>query len=139
METYPTSDFVSASVDAGAGKTFMCLDNPSSFFCVEQDDAFTCHGWSNCSALGATIDASGLEVFEPIAFATSWPAGAPVSTPEPSSLLLPGLGVAAALFKRFGRYLHLAPRVPSQTALGRSAAREADAQSVVRRVAILHG
>jgi hypothetical protein len=92
-ESNPTTDSMSAAVDAGVGETFLCSDLQF-FSCTTSDDSFTCYGWSNCEALGAPTDAPGFEVFEPADAVT------PTAAPEPSSLVLLVSGLAVLLFRK---------------------------------------
>ena len=89
-----TTDGASGTVNAGQGEVFTCEDQSSSFSCMDTD-GFTCYGFGNCSALGATGGALTLGAFldeygsGPVQFT----AGAPVSTPEPGVLLLLCAGI----------------------------------------------
>jgi hypothetical protein len=93
-DTHVTVDSTSVTVDAGVGETFTCLDNAGDFSCMDES-AFTCYGFGNCCALGATGGVPTLADFlddygsGPVQFT----AGAPVSTPEPGVLLLLCAGI----------------------------------------------
>jgi hypothetical protein len=96
-ETNPTTDSMSASVNAGAGENWLCSD--LQFFSCVDTDHFVCYGWDNCAALGAIpvaflTTADGADTFTPASLA------APVATPEPSSLVLLVSGLAALLLRR---------------------------------------
>lgn len=85
-----TSD---STVPGGGGSQYTCSDNPQNFFCAE--GPFTCFGWTNCSALGATGGAPNLATFldnNPAEFTAGGP-GSAIQTPEPASLILLGLGL----------------------------------------------
>ena len=83
------------AVDTGAGELFTCTDGTDYFSCVDTS-AFTCYGFGNCSALGATGGALTLADFlddygyGPVQVTA---AGTPVSTPEPGVLLLLCAGI----------------------------------------------
>ena len=89
-----TTDGTSGTVNAGQGEVFTCEDQTNSFSCVDTS-AFTCFGFDNCLALGATGGVLTLADFldeygsGPVQFT----AGAPVSTPEPGVLLLLCAGI----------------------------------------------
>jgi hypothetical protein len=76
---------------------FTCDTDPSNFFCTE--GSFTCYGWSNCDALGATDNAPNLTAFlsalDGNGDSTDPPA--PASTPEPAPLILVGSGLVILL------------------------------------------
>jgi|GEM_PF-4568655 len=94
-DTNNTTDSTSVAVDAGAGETFTCLDNAEDFSCVDTS-AFTCFGFDNCLALGATGGAPTLADFlndygyGPVQFIAADPT---VLTPEPGVLLLLCAGI----------------------------------------------
>ena len=97
-----TTDGTSATVNAGQGEVFTCEDQSNSFSCTDTD-GFTCYGFGNCSALGATGGALNLADFlddygyGPVQIT---PAGVPVSTPEPGILVLLIAGVASLIALR---------------------------------------
>ena len=90
-----TTDGTSGTVNAGQGEVFTCEDQSSSFSCMDTS-AFTCYGFGNCLALGATGGAPTLADFlneygsGPVQFIAGEP---PVSTPEPGVLLLLCAGI----------------------------------------------
>jgi hypothetical protein len=94
-DTNTTTDGTSVTVDAGQGETFTCQDLSNSFSCVDTS-AFTCYGFGNCSALGATGGVLTLADFlndygyGPVQFVAT---DQPVSTPEPGVLLLLCAGI----------------------------------------------
>jgi PEP-CTERM motif len=100
-----TTDGTSATVDAGQGETFTCQDQSNPFSCTDTD-GFTCYGWGNCSALGATGGAPTLADFlddygyGPVQFIAG---ESSVSTPEPGTLLLVGASLTGLFVwrKRF--------------------------------------
>jgi hypothetical protein len=105
-DTNVTVDSTSVTVDAGVGETFTCLDNAGDFSCMDESP-FTCYGFENCSALGATGGTPTLADFlndygyGPVQFIAGEP---PVSTPEPGVLLLlcagiTGLGLCKRRFR----------------------------------------
>ncbi len=100
-DTNTTVDSTSVGVDVGQGEIFTCSDSAVDFSCFV--DNFTCYGWGNCSALGATGGAPTLADFlENYDAFQGIPAGpSPVLTPEPGVLLLLCGGIAGiGLFKR---------------------------------------
>jgi hypothetical protein len=94
-DTNVTVDSTSVTVDAGVGETFTCLDNAGDFSCMDES-AFTCYGFGNCSALGATGGVLTLADFlddygyGPVQLVVGDPT---VSTPEPGVLLLLCAGI----------------------------------------------
>ena len=100
-DTNTTVDSTSVGVDIGQGEVFTCSDSAVYFSCFV--DNFTCYGWGNCSALGATDGAPTLadflenyDTFQGIPAEPS-----PIPTPEPNALLLLFVGMTAiGLFKR---------------------------------------
>ncbi len=76
---------------------FTCDSDPSNFFCTE--GSFTCYGWSNCDALGATDGAPNLTAFLSELDGNGDLAHAPASAPtsEPGSMILFGLGSVVLL------------------------------------------
>jgi hypothetical protein len=90
-----TTDGTSGTVNAGQGEVFTCEDQSSSFSCMDTD-GFTCYGFGNCNALGATGGAPTLADFlnnygyGPVQVTA---AGAFVSVPEPGVLLLLSAGI----------------------------------------------
>jgi hypothetical protein len=105
-DTNVTVDSTSVTVDAGVGETFTCLDNAGDFSCMDES-AFTCYGFGNCCALGATGGAPTLADFlndygyGPVQFTA---AGALVSVPEPGVLLvlcagITGIGLCKGRFR----------------------------------------
>jgi hypothetical protein len=97
-----TVDSTSVGVDVGQSEIFTCSDNEVDFSCFVGN--FTCFGWGNCSALGATGGAPTLADFlENYDAFQLIPASQPVSTPEPGVLLLLCAGMAGIGFckKRF--------------------------------------
>ena len=89
-DTNTTTDGTSGTVNAGQGEVFTCEDQSNSFSCMDTD-AFTCFGFDNCLALGATGSAMTLADFlndygyGPVQFIAG---DAPVSTPEPGVIPL---------------------------------------------------
>jgi hypothetical protein len=90
-ESNTTTDGTSATVNAGQGEMFLCSLDAGAFSCTDTDK-FTCYGWANCVALGAT---------------TGWvlSQGTPteiaaVATPEPNSLMLLLAGLLALALPR---------------------------------------
>ncbi len=57
-----TTDGSSGTVNAGQGEVFTCQDSSNSFSCIDTS-AFTCFGFDNCLALGATGGALTLGAF----------------------------------------------------------------------------
>jgi hypothetical protein len=100
-DTNVTVDSTSVGVDMGQGETFTCSDTTDDFSCFAGE--FTCFGWGNCSALGATAGVPTLAQFiedygdVPVQFVDG---GAPVATPEPGILLLLCLGMTAVGFRK---------------------------------------
>jgi hypothetical protein len=78
-----TTDGTSATINAGQGEVFTCDIQTDSFSCVDTD-GFTCYGWGNCSALGATGTAANLQEFI-LDYGKVKPS---VTAPEPGTLLL---------------------------------------------------
>jgi PEP-CTERM motif len=102
-DTDTTVDSTSVGVDVGQGEIFTCSDSAVDFSCFV--DNFTCYGWGNCSALGATGGAPTLADFLENYYAFQGiPAGPPVSTPEPGVLMLLCAGIAGIglIKRRFG-------------------------------------
>jgi hypothetical protein len=104
-DTNTTTDGSSGIVNAGQGEVFTCEDQSSSFSCIDTS-AFTCFGFDNCLALGATGGALTLGAFldEYASGPVQFTAGAPVSTPEPGVLLLlcaeiTGIGLCKRRFR----------------------------------------
>ena len=99
-DTDTTVDSTSVGVDIGQGEIFTCSDSAVDFSCFV--DNFTCYGWGNCSALGATGGAPTLADFlENYDAFQGIPAGPPVSTPEPGGLFLVCAGlIGIGWFKR---------------------------------------
>jgi hypothetical protein len=93
-DTSSTVDSTSVGVDIGQGEIFTCSDSAVDFSCFVDD--FTCYGWGNCSALGATGGAPTLADFlENYDAFQLIPAEPPsVSTPEPGVLVLLCAGMA---------------------------------------------
>jgi hypothetical protein len=93
-DTNTTVDSTSVGVDVGQGEIFTCSDSAVDFSCFVDD--FTCYGWGNCSALGATGGAPTLADFlENYDAFQGIPAEPPsVSTPEPGVLVLLCAGMA---------------------------------------------
>jgi hypothetical protein len=89
-----TVDSTSAGVDVGQGEIFTCTDSAIDFSCFVDD--FTCYGWGNCSALGATDGAPTLADFlENYDAFQGTPAEPPlVSAPENGVLVLLCAGLA---------------------------------------------
>jgi hypothetical protein len=103
-DTNTTVDSTSVGVDIGQGEIFTCSDSAVDFSCSV--DNFTCYGWGNCSALGATDGAPTLADFlENYDAFQGIPAEPPsVPTPEPGVLVLlcagmAGLGLCKRLFR----------------------------------------
>ena len=100
-DTDTTVDSTSVGVDIGQGEIFTCSDSAVDFACFV--DNFTCYGWGNCTALGATGGAPTLadflENYDEFQGIPAEPS--PVLTPEPGVLLLLCAGIAGiGLFKR---------------------------------------
>jgi hypothetical protein len=87
-DTNTTVDSTSVGVDVGQGEIFTCSDSAVDFSCFVDD--FTCYGWGNCSALGATGGAPTLADFLENYDAFQSIAAEPpsVSTPESGVLVL---------------------------------------------------
>ena len=92
IDTNTTSDSISATVNAGNGEIFTCIFSTEltpDFSCTDHPDNFTCFGFNNCEALGATpgwaLDSNGNPslVEQPITG----------GVPEPPTILLLALGV----------------------------------------------
>lgn len=95
IDSNTTSDSTgSGSFDTGQ---FTCDTDPSNFFCTE--GSFTCYGWSNCDALGATDGTPNLTAFFSELDGNGDLADAPASAPtsEPGSMILFGLGSVVLL------------------------------------------
>jgi opacity protein-like surface antigen len=94
------SSTISDSIGSGSFDTgqFTCDSDASNFFCTA--GSFTCYGWSNCSALGATSDAPNLATFldggDAPELATGVQ-GATIPTPEPAPLILLGWSLVILL------------------------------------------
>lgn len=100
-DTNTTVDSTSVGVDVGQGEIFTCSDSALDFSCFV--DNFTCYGWGNCSALGATGEAPTLadflENYDAFQGIPAEPSSVP--TPEPGALLLLCAGIAGiGLFER---------------------------------------
>ncbi len=94
------SNTTSDSTTPGSGASqYVCSENPQNFFCTEE--TFTCYGWSNCSALGATDGAPDLATFLASLDDNSGTGPNPAAAaPEPASLVLLGSGLMLLLARR---------------------------------------
>jgi hypothetical protein len=95
-----TVDSTSVGVDVGQGEIFTCSDSAVDFSCFV--DNFTCYGWGNCSALGATGGAPTLADFlENYDAFQGVPAEPSIVTPEPGVLVLVCAGMmGVGLFRK---------------------------------------
>jgi hypothetical protein len=96
VDSNTTTDGASATVNAGNGEVFTCIFSTQlmpAFSCSDPDN-FTCFGWDNCQALGATV---GWEI---------GPSGVPfvdqtpVLAPEPNLALLSLIGLLGLGLRR---------------------------------------
>ncbi len=92
VDSNTTTDGASATVNAGNGEVFTCIFSTEltpDFSCSDPDN-FTCFGWGNCQALGATvgweIGPNGIPFLAP-------PEPPSIPTPEPSIALLSLIGL----------------------------------------------
>jgi hypothetical protein len=99
-DTNTTVDSTSVGVDVGQGEIFTCSDSAVDFSCSV--DNFTCYGWGNCNALGATDGAPTLADFlENYDAFQGIPAEPSIVTPEPGVLVLVCAGMmGVGLFRK---------------------------------------